>query len=167
MLINDYAELLFYLRQVRISKELNRQEVADLSGISKSSIMKYEQGIHAMNMPKLMQYLDALDCHLVLIPDETLTEDLAKLIDTTVGEHIKWTLIHRNRRRGAVDVSKLMPRFPEKRGRRKRGFASSASKKLEALRLRKEKRSVNTSFPKVLVPRIKDMDDDYNSKEEI
>jgi len=162
MLINDYAELIFYLRQVRLSKELNRQELADISGISKSSIMKYEQGQHAMNMPKLMKYLDALDCHLLLIPDETLTEDLAHLVDTTVGEHIKWTLIHRNRRRGAVDVSKQMPRFQEKQGRRKRGFAASASKKLEVLKSRKEKRSVNHSLPKVLVPSIKDMPDEYN-----
>lgn len=162
MLINDYAELIFYLRQVRISMNLNRQEVADLSGISKSALTKYEQGQHAMNMPKLMQYLDALDCHLLLIPDETLTPDLAELIDTTVGEHIKWSLIHRNRRRGAVDVSKLMPRFQEKKGRRKRGFASSASKKLEALKSRTEGRSLNTSFHRVLVPQIKDMPDDYN-----
>lgn len=164
MLINDYAELIWYLRQVRITQGLGRRELADVSGISKSAIDKYEQGIHAMNMPKLMKYLNALGCHLVLVPEEALDDDLAKLIDSTVGEYINWSLIHRNRRRGVPVASKRMPRFLEKEGKRRRGFAKSASKKLEESR--KRGKTLGHSSPHVLNPNIRESEDaELNSYE--
>ena len=160
MLINRYDELVFFLRQLRITQDLNREDLAAFTGKSKSTITKYEQGMLSMNLPVLMKYLECVGCHIALIPEESLTPQVAELLQDTVGEHINWSIIHRNRRRGVVDVSKKMPRFLETVGRR--GSVRNVSRKLEDSKLLRKRQKKGTSNKSKLLPSIKDMPDDYN-----
>ena len=71
------------LKEIRESRGMSQQDLADKSGINKRMIQAYEQGYRDINgakLSKLVTFCIVLECHLSEIVDEAqLVKDLKAL----------------------------------------------------------------------------------------
>ena len=61
------------LKEIRESRGMSQQDLADKSGINKRMIQAYEQGYRDINgakLSKLVMFCSALECHLSDVVDE-------------------------------------------------------------------------------------------------
>ena len=96
----------------RISLDMSQPVLADVAGISESSLKKYEQGQHSIHLPRLLQLCDALDCQLAIVPLEQQTPEFLSMISSTIQDDIDFNLIMKNRRpKGGARDGKLLPKL--------------------------------------------------------
>lgn len=112
MLVTTYQDLIFYLRMRRISLDMSQPVLADAADISPSSLKKYEQGLHSIHLPRLLQLCDALDCQLAIVPLEQQTPEFLSMISSTIQDDIDFNIIMKNRRKkGGARDGKLLPKL--------------------------------------------------------
>ena len=80
------------LKDIRESRWMSQQDLADKSGINKRMIQAYEQGYRSINGAKLttlVTFCNALECHLSeIVEDSQLAKDLKAYegIQKTIAE---------------------------------------------------------------------------------
>jgi len=110
--------------------DLSQPALADITGISVSSLRKYEQGQHSLHLPRLLELCDALDCQLAIIPLELQTEEFKSMVKSTIEDEIDFKQIAKNRRKagGARDHS-LIPKLFKATGLGRGTWRPNAKKK--------------------------------------
>jgi transcriptional regulator with XRE-family HTH domain len=96
----------------RIMLDISQPVLADITGISLSSVRKYEQGQISVHLPRLLEICEALDCQLAIVPLEHQTPEFKELVSDTLAEEIDFNRIARNRRKaGGARDAHLIPKL--------------------------------------------------------